>query len=242
VSCDVCGGGEFEHSPVLWPELISAWQLSDEEAHYIDVQQGTRCRTCNSNVRSIALARAILRFRTFTGTLRMFVEDAGQRDLRVLEINEAGSLNPVLRLLPKHRLATYPEVDMRSLPFTAASFDLVVHSDTLEHVPEPERALKECCRVLSARGALTFTVPVIINRLSRTRAAMPPSYHGQEGSRDPDMFVHTEFGADVWTSVIPVSIRCGRSGEAVSMVNSLSTYQHEGLLLWQKVQVVCPAS
>jgi SAM-dependent methyltransferase len=199
--CDVCGGQAFEHTPVLWPELIATWGLSQHEAQYIDVQQGTHCRSCGSNIRSIALARAIMRFRSFDGTLRGFVEDEAQRELRVLEINEAGSLHPILRLLPRHQLASFPDVDMRSLPFPSGSFGLVVHSDTLEHVADPGRGLEECRRVLDARGAVIFTVPVIVDRLSRSRARLPPSYHGQEGTRDPGMLVHTEFGADVWAFV-----------------------------------------
>ena len=55
----------------------------------------------------------------------------------MLEINEAGTLHPILRMLPRHRLVSYPEVDMTRLPFADRSFDLVVHSDTLEHVPDP---------------------------------------------------------------------------------------------------------
>jgi SAM-dependent methyltransferase len=200
--CHVCGGRSFEHTPILWPALIAAWGLSAEEAEYIDVQQGTHCLACSANVRSMALARAILRFRDFAGTLTELVADRGQHALRVLEINEAGSLNPVLRQLPGHQLASYPAVDMRHLPYSSAAFDLVVHSDTLEHVPEPERALTECRRVLTDQGALAFTVPVIINRLSRSRAGLPPSYHGHEESLDPGMLVQTEFGADVWVWVM----------------------------------------
>ena len=89
--CDVCGGQAFQHTPVLWPALIAEWKLSPYEAEYIDVQQGTHCGSCGANIRSIALARAIMRFRQFPGTLSTFVADPNQHDLRVLEINEAGS-------------------------------------------------------------------------------------------------------------------------------------------------------
>jgi len=200
--CHVCGQPEFEHTPVLWPELVATWDLSEKEANYIDVQQGTHCRACGSNVRSIALACAIIRFRGFEGTLTRLVADRAQQDLRVLEINEAGTLHPVLRSLPGHQLACYPEADMRSLPFSSGAFDLVVHSDTLEHVPDPLRALAECRRVLDSRGALVFTVPVILGRLSRSRSGLTPSYHGRADASDPNMLVHTEFGADVWVSVL----------------------------------------
>jgi SAM-dependent methyltransferase len=187
---------------VLWPDLIDAWELSAEETRYIDVQQGTHCRSCGSNIRSIALARAIMRFCNFDGTLTGFVEAGAAPDLRLLEINEAGTLHPILRLLPGHQLVSYPAVDITSLPFPSNSFDLVVHSDTLEHVADPMRGLEQCRRVLGAHGALAFTVPIIVGRLTRSRLRLHPSYHGHEGCVDPGMLVHSEFGADVWAFVI----------------------------------------
>lgn len=207
-ACYVCGQREFEHAPVLWPELVSAWGLSEDEARYIDIQQGTRCTGCGCNVRSIALARAILRVRDVREPLTRLVEAGEHASLRVLEINEAGSLHPILRRLPGHKLASYPEHDMRSLSFPRGAFDLVVHSDTLEHVSDPLKGLEECRRVLDDRGALVFTVPVVIGRLSRSRAGLAPSYHGHEASRDPSMLVHTEFGADVWTLVVRAGFSC----------------------------------
>ena len=199
--CHVCSGREFAHTPVLWSELVSSWGLAREEAEYIDIQQGTRCVSCGSNVRSIALARAILRSRRHEGPLVRFVQDGTQATLRVLEINEAGALHPALRMLPRHRLVNYPEVDMTRLPFDDRSFDLVVHSDTLEHVPDPGTGLRECRRVLDVGGALALTVPTVFGRLTRSRAGLPPSYHGEAGANDPHMLVHTEFGADLWVGV-----------------------------------------
>ena len=200
--CHVCGGRTFEHASVLWPDLVAAWELSEEEAQYVDIQQGTHCQSCGSNIRSIALAHAIMRFHRFAGTLTTLVQDPALQNIRLLEINEAGTLHPLLRMMRGHCLASYPDVDLRSLPFQSGSFDLVVHSDTLEHVSDPGRGLEECRRVLSDQGALVFTVPVVFGRLSRSRARMLPSYHGHEGCVDPGMLVHTEFGADVWTFVV----------------------------------------
>src|SRR5208282_3830755 len=42
---------------------------------------------------------------------------------------------------------------------------LVIHSDTLEHVERPVRALEECRRVLAPGGRVCFTVPIIVGRL-----------------------------------------------------------------------------
>ena len=44
--------------------------------------------------------------------------------------------------------------DMRELPFADASFDCAVASSVLYHVPDPETAIAESARVLSAHGLL----------------------------------------------------------------------------------------
>jgi ubiquinone/menaquinone biosynthesis C-methylase UbiE len=94
--------------------------------------------------------------------------------------------------------AAYPTVDMLEMPFRDGSFDLVLHSDTLEHVPNPIRGLAECKRVLRAGGACCFTVPIVVGRLTRSRQELPPSYHGSPNARLADYIVHTEYGADAW--------------------------------------------
>lgn len=200
--CYVCGASDFAHAPVLWPDLVTAWGLSSEEARYIDVQQGTHCRACGSNVRSIALAKALLGCFRFEGTLSDFVDNVDHHTLRVLEINEAGTLHPILRRLPRHRLAAYPEFDMTRLALPSGAFDLIIHADTLEHVSDPLQGLRECHRVLCATGHLLFTIPIIVGRLTRPRRGLARSYHGAAGCTDPGMLVQTEFGADAWTTVI----------------------------------------
>lgn len=50
--------------------------------------------------------------------------------------------------------------DMQQLSYADASFDLVTHTEVLEHVPDDARALSELHRVLRPRGWMLFTVPV----------------------------------------------------------------------------------
>jgi SAM-dependent methyltransferase len=200
--CHTCGGRHFDDRRILWARLIAEWQLAPEEVRYIDRQQGTSCRDCGANLRSIALAKAILAWAGDPGPLQAWLATQAVQGCRVLEVNEAGTLSPELRRLPHHVLASYPEVDVHALPYADASFDLVVHSDTLEHVSNPIRALAECKRVLRPRGGLCFTVPIVIGRLSRSRAGLPPSFHGSPETSLADWAVQTEFGADAWTSVI----------------------------------------
>ncbi|KQZ81969.1 hypothetical protein ASD64_09525 [Mesorhizobium sp. Root157] len=196
--CTVCGGTEFTAQPVLWPELIDQWQLSPAEVAYVDCQQGECCSSCGANLRSIALANAL---RAVVGTpqvLRDFVGSAEAGPIHILELNEAGTLNPVLSRMPCHVFGAYPQVDMHALPWPDETFDIVVHSDTLEHVPDPVHALVECRRVLKPTGTLCLTVPIIVGRMTRGRAGLSKSYHGNPQQNGDDYVVHTEFGADAW--------------------------------------------
>ena len=38
--CPICGGNAFKETPVLWDDLIDAWEISHEEVEYINLQQG----------------------------------------------------------------------------------------------------------------------------------------------------------------------------------------------------------
>ncbi len=186
----------------MWDELVAQWQLSPSEREYIDRQQGKACTACGANLRSIALACAIRDALGSTLALTELMATSLPAAFSMLEINEAGTLSPILRKHPGHRLAVYPDVDMHAMPFADEQFDMVVHSDTLEHVARPIRALSECRRVLKVGGWLCFTVPTIVGRLSRGRAGLEKSFHGDASTGSDDFMVHTEFGADMWTNVI----------------------------------------
>ena len=197
--CHTCGGTDFADREILWDALVEAWELSEEERSYIDRQQGTHCVKCGCSLRSIVLAKAIVEVVGVSGPLRAAVRDPGVASLDVLEINEAGSLGQFLGDHPKRTLSLYPAVDMQALPYPDASYDLVLHSDTLEHVPDANLALRECRRVLRPNGAMCFTVPIIVGRMTRSTAGRVPSYHGSPAQAGEDFRVHTEFGADAWT-------------------------------------------
>jgi SAM-dependent methyltransferase len=77
----------------------------------------------------------------------------------------------------------------------------------LEHIPNPIRALEECRRVLKPNGMLCFTIPLLVGRVSRSRAGLELSYHGRAGSIRDDYVVHTEFGADFWTFLMRAGFR-----------------------------------
>ena len=201
-SCICCGCQDLIPKKILWSALVQEWGLSDYETQYIDRQQGLHCRKCGSSLRTMALALAISRSYGHGGTFKEFVAKSKDRPLRVLELNEAGNLTQFLSRLPNHSLVTFPEVDMTRMPFNDRSYDLVVHSDTLEHVPNPITALSECYRVLAPGGFCVFTIPVVVDRLTRDRKGLPLSFHGSSAERAADFAVQTEYGCDAWKQVI----------------------------------------
>ena len=200
--CYVCGHNEFGFKKVLWDRLIDEWQLNDREVEYIDRQQGYYCKSCGSNLRSIALSKALVTSYGFNGTLVEFVDSDIAQNLKILEINQAGSLTSILQNLKGHLLINYPAFNMTKLSLNSSTYDLVLHSDTLEHVENVDAALSECRRILSNGGRCIFTVPLIVDRLTRSRHGLSKSYHGMQGQQLEDHVVHYEFGMDIWKFII----------------------------------------
>jgi hypothetical protein len=157
----------------------------------MNIQQGHICGACGNNLRGASLADAIVRRLGAPGPLR----DVWARvpPTAVLEVNPAAALTPMLSGAARHVRTTYPEVDMQHLPFDDGEFDLVVHSDTLEHVADPVLAMGECLRV-AGRGWVVFTTPILFDRLTRDRSGRSASYHGGDSGR---ALVRWEFGADI---------------------------------------------
>jgi SAM-dependent methyltransferase len=82
--------------------------------------------------------------------------------------------------------------DMRRLPFADGEFDgaLAVHS--IEHVPDPERALAELVRVLKPAGAAVLVTP---NRLTfaRPEEIIDPYHYVEYDARELERMVRPYF-------------------------------------------------
>jgi SAM-dependent methyltransferase len=94
--------------------------------------------------------------------------------------------------------------DLQSLGFEDESFDLVLTSDVLEHVPDPYAAHAEIRRILRPGGRHVFTIPFDPTlRDDRQRAwlkadgtiahHLPAEYHG-DPLREDGALVFTDFG------------------------------------------------
>jgi SAM-dependent methyltransferase len=108
--------------------------------------------------------------------------------------------------------ASYWNQDLQRLSFEAESFDVVISSETMEHVRRPWQGFREVHRVLKQGGCYVFTVPFRNDRLTRPRVdttgdhdvfLMEKVYH-QDPYRTEDSLVYTEFGADLPQLLRPI--------------------------------------
>lgn len=199
--CAVCGaeGRQVHNGWVLSRELRRRYgaQLAARESLFCE-----RCG-CSLRVRRIAEVLVDL-YATRATTLVELVREDAFRALSVAEINSIGRMHPYLAEAPGLLHVEYPDEDIQALSFADASFDLVLTSETLEHVPDPRLGLRETLRVLRPGGRHVFTVPVDPSLpATRSRAGLPPEHHGRGGgpyglvTRKADMLVHTDFGRDL---------------------------------------------
>ena len=232
--CAACGfRGRFLINHVMWPQLITTWELSESWAHWFDLREGKACPRCGSNLRSVQLAEAIQlaikeRIGVEASSLKVLFDDRKVQTLQIAEINSAGTLHPFL-VKTAHlcysefgsKVPEVPDENLMKLSYPDSKFDLVITSETLEHVPDVDVALKEIYRVLKPGGFHVFTVPVVWDRpQTRQRATIrggkvehlfPPSYHGCSGNEKGDYLVFSEFGADF-------AERCERSGVSLTVL------------------------
>jgi SAM-dependent methyltransferase len=122
-------------------------------------------------------------------------------EMDILELDPHSPLRKILSRARKHVRTFYEPTeergscrhdgtmcqDITALTFANESFDLIVSSDVLEHVPLLENAFRESRRVLKPEGAHLFTVPPRLKTKKRAELVEgevlhlePPEYH-----RDP---------------------------------------------------------
>ena len=93
--------------------------------------------------------------------------------------------------------------DVEHLTYRDASFDLCVHSEVFEHVPNDRQGYRELFRVLKPGGYCIFTIPVFDREETIERAAirngelvhfLPASHHNDQfrGS----VLVFRDYGRD----------------------------------------------
>lgn len=95
--------------------------------------------------------------------------------------------------------------DVQRLTYADASFDLVTHTEVLEHVPDDTRAFAELHRVLRPGGRMVFTVPLHRGEQTVERARLvggvvehrlEPVYH-TDPLRPEGILAFRDYGSDI---------------------------------------------
>jgi SAM-dependent methyltransferase len=138
------------------------------------------CSNCGASTRERGYWSVLIgHFGTTAKSAADLVREENFQHLRIAEINRLNAGHVFMEGLQGLTYAEYPDEDIHALSYSNASFDLVLTSDTLEHVPDFRAGLKETWRVLRPGGRHVLTVPLRPDLLvTRSRDGMEPVYHG----------------------------------------------------------------
>jgi SAM-dependent methyltransferase len=214
--CSCCGWRFGFTFPMLWDQLKTDWDLSDDLQRQLDQRESATCQRCHSIARTRGIGAILLesinrRCGLDIKTVVELAHYAGRIEVsfRIAEINALPGLHAQfskMRCVSCSEYGSAVSEDLMALSYADETFDYVLTSDTLEHVPDFDKALQEIRRVLKPGGAHIFTIPVIWERETRQRASvedgevvylLPPSYHGSPDTDAGDLLVFNEFGGDV---------------------------------------------
>lgn len=209
--CDACGDeASFEYFDVINDRLASEWKINKSLQHAYSVRESMHCSSCRCSVRLRALARAItLVFDPRSKSLMESIKKGVFKSKNVAEINACGDLHEILKKIKSLEYSEYAgrvkgvrDEDLQNLTYKDNAFDLILTSDTFEHVPDYQKALTEIYRILKPGGYHIYTLPLIFSRKTKRRVKIyrdklemiaRPSYHG---AGEEDNLVCTEFGID----------------------------------------------
>ena len=221
-NCDICGRFSLwlYRRRVIPRRLQELWGLPENLAKALARKESSDCVWCGGKLRARRLAQVVLEeYPTISPSrsIRQWAETPEAQKLRIGEFNRIEGLHEQLLRLPGcettdfHPEARPGEVvhgvrseDLTHLTYLDNAFDLILTSETLEHVPDLHQALAEIHRVLAPEGRHIFTIPRLPG-VSRTFDRARLLSDGQVEPRatpirhpggDVGYPVFTEFGAD----------------------------------------------
>jgi GT2 family glycosyltransferase/2-polyprenyl-3-methyl-5-hydroxy-6-metoxy-1,4-benzoquinol methylase len=223
--CVVCGRDSIFRfdSTIINAQLQRAWGISDILVESFNRKESMFCGNCGCSLRIRRLAAVLMQTfveikGTFCKSVVELVQNKEFQQLKIAEINACGALHSYLK---DHPHLAYSEwlsdtkpgevhdgvrcEDLQCLTYPDNSFDIILSSETLEHVPDPDRAWREINRTLKCGGYHVFTIPVVPSQRQTIQRAqlvegvrkdvLEPAYHGAWS--EENVFVYTDFGMDV---------------------------------------------
>lgn len=156
----------------IWPircKVCGNWSLMSVAND--NFREGCICSRCRSSNRQRQIAQVICQ--SFSPGLKSLKEFSYSTNISVYNTEAGGILHEALCDNKNYVCSEYfgdsyksgqmvndkMHQDLMQLSFEDDSFDLVISTDVLEHVPDPYQAHKEIYRVLRQGGRHIFTVP-----------------------------------------------------------------------------------
>ena len=187
------------------------------------------CTGCNSIPRERALMQVLKHYYPNFRKLRIHESSPIERGVSARLFRDAKHYSSS-QFIPNTPLGAHdPRFNTRcesleALTFTDNSFDLIVTQDVMEHIPSPDLAFREICRVLKPGGAHIFTVPLVRKgEPSRRRAVFTtdgkiehlfaPEYHGNPVDGSGSLVV-MDWGFDI---ISKISEACGMSSHIIAI-------------------------
>ena len=207
--------GQLRHglARVRWREFAVAWAVCPFCGPSLFVrldadETAVRCLRCSASAVHVAIGHA----------LHEEIIDLGTCD--ACELSTRGALAQYLRARARGvALSEFVDgaspgsyrdgvrcEDVQALSYADASFDLVTHTEVLEHVADDARAFAELHRVLRPGGRMLFTVPLHEGRSTLERARLrdgvvehllEPSWHGDPFRAGARVLAFRDYGHDI---------------------------------------------
>jgi SAM-dependent methyltransferase len=169
---------------------------------------GVRCVRCGATPVHMAIGRALRRHAdrlsacdvcelSARGPLVRYL----QRSSRSVQLSEYAPERQ-----PGSGRAAVRSEDVQRLTYADCSFDLVTHTEVLEHVPDDRSAMAQLRRVLRPGGLMLFTVPLSEHAATLERAGLragriehllPPVYHGDPLRGGAPILAFRDYGGDI---------------------------------------------
>lgn len=213
--------GAIERAALAGERIVGTCPICGSEVQFNPFTENLResghCPHCMSSNRQRQMAWTLRREAGLPVDGKLKLPPA----LAIYNTEANGPLHALLKALPNYECSEYwgdkvqygatvggvRNEDLQALSFADSSFDIVLSSDVLEHVPDPYRAHREIYRVLKPAGRHIFTVPYGESSLcDDVRATLRDGqiiyhsealYHGDPVRPSEGVLVWTIFGLEM---------------------------------------------
>ena len=226
--CNVCGeNARFLFNRWAMPAKLTRDFRTTRVRDAYRRRESMWCSVCGASTRERGLWAVLLKhYGERARSAKELVAEDSFSSLRICELNRLNAGHQYLSMAPGLTYTEYPEEDIQALSYADETFDLLITSDTLEHVPDFRLGLRETRRVLRAGGRHILTVPLRPDLpVSQDRQEMDPIYHGMAPGplsflRPPteDMVARHDFALDFVDEVREAGFAVELHGTSVESV------------------------